>query len=171
MNLSLLSCSAIAIQREANEKLITEASLNPNYILQLCEWFLPSDPMTSRNGWVLSHLLLWAELCHCSPRSCETPMKLLCTMNPEPTTYVNLGTGPSNPWLDYLSLHSGSLSTCKKTMCKLRHLSCWTPEDSIQRSIYTSINQKAPPDTQQSTLRSGMRRYLYCSESISVLYQ
>ena len=134
-------------------------------------WVVPSvGPNDQQDLMVLFHLLLCAELRHCSPQSSGTAMKLLCATNPEQTTYVNLGTGLSNPWLDYLTLHSGSWSsTWEKTICKLRHagLRGQHPKKHAQtstRKLQQTLN----------TLYWGQRWdeiSLHCPESFRVLYQ
>ena len=135
-------------------------------------WVVPSvGPNDQQDLMLLFHLLLCAALRHCSPtQSYWTAMKLLCATNPEQTTYVNLGTGLSNPWLDYLTLHYGSWSlTWKKTIWKLRltRLRGQHPKKHVQtstRKLQQTLN----------TLYWGQRwdeRSLHCPESFRVLYQ
>ena len=111
--------------------------------------------MTSRTWWCCSTSYYVPNSATVPPtQGYGTAMKLLCATNPEQTTYVNHGTGLSNPWLDYITIHSGSWSsTWEKTICKLRLAGLQT---TASEEVCTHLNQKTPTDTQHSVLRSEM---------------
>jgi len=123
-------------------------------------WVFPSVGSNDQQDlMVLFHLLLCTVLSYCSPRelwSChettlrnESRTKNLCeSWNRAFQSLVGLS--HPTPWKLIINL--------RKTICKLRHLYCWTPEDSIRMSVCKPQPESSNRHSTHSVLRSEMGR-------------